>query len=342
MTEAHQVRFVMGTIAAIRASASDLSTRPISDAIACAFEEIERIERLLSIYDPQSKLSRVNQLAGTFPCKVSRELFDLFTLAVSYNLSSGGVFDVTAGRLSELWQQSAACGMVPSKQEIDSARESTGPAMLSLDAGRLTVSFSHPDVAIDLGGFAKGYAVDRAVEILRARGISRALVSLGSSSIASFSPNQDDGHEIAMRDPLDADRLIAAFKLMNRSLSTSGGAERGVMENGRLVQAVIDPRTASPCQNALSATVITDSATRAEVMSKMLLILGCREAFERFDRLGWAAEGILLEPAPGGRMGIWRSSGFPGFRSLPPEESSVEDLPQTPSEDHEQTLTLSR
>ncbi len=177
-----------------------------------ALDEVDRIDRLMSHYKPDSPLSEINREAATHPVRPPRELFDFIAESVRYSSRSSGAFDITVGPLMKAWGFFRGDGRMPSSSELGAAARLVGVRHLRLDAEAGTVAFDAQGVELDLGGIAKGYAIDRAVRVLRARGVTAALVSAGGSTVygigsatwrrrlgrrhsgsARFAPQRDDG-----------------------------------------------------------------------------------------------------------------------------------------------------
>lgn len=311
-TRTTQARYVMGCVVEIIAETTDEEASVA--AVNAAFEEFERLDRIFSRFDETSELAQLNRRAADEDFIASTELFDLVADATSYGTASGDVFDVTVAPLIDLWLHCAEVQRWPDAQQLNKARDLVGNARIELDRSRRSVRFRRSGMALDFGGFAKGYAVDRAIDILKKQKVSSALANAGASSIAGFSSPSADGWAIGIRHPLSEDHLIGSLTLRNAALSSSGGYERPLTIDGRNYSHILDPHSGLPASHALGATVITDSAARAEVMSKMLLMLGYDSAFTRFDELGWPAEGLLITEEPGGDVGVSRSAGLREFR----------------------------
>ena len=320
---ATQARYLMGTIVEI-VTEGDEGQSSIA-AINAAFEEFERLERIFNRFDEASELSQLNRSAAHTEFIASPDLFNLLSVAAEYAALSGGSFDVTVGPLLELWSRSVVTERLPDAEEVSKARCVVGADKIELDPSRRTVRFRQDGIVLDFGGLAKGYAVDRGVEILRRHGVAGALINAGTSSMAGFGAPGPDGWLIGVRHPLSEDHLIGRLAFRDAALSSSGNYERPLVIQGRSYSHIIDPRCGIPAEGALAATVVTDSAMRAEVMSKMLLLLGCEAAFSLFDNLGWKAEGLLMTETPEGMVGVWCSDGLTGFS--PGRQTSLAVLP---------------
>ncbi len=279
-----------------------------------AMAEFERLERMLSRFDPASELARINREAAEHPVIVSVECAAIIAQGLQYAALSEGCFSIALAPLVQLWERSAADGRLPSETEIETARALVDDRLVELDAATSTIHFRRRGVALDLGGLAKGYAVDRALEVLRARRLNSALVNAGASSIAGFGAEDAEGWLIGVRHPASEDQVLGTLRLRDAALSTSGGYERPLVIAGCHYNHIIDPRSGAPTAGALGATVVSETAMRAEVMSKMLLLLGCEAAFARFDERGWAAEGLRLTETAEGQLAVQRSTGLTDFQ----------------------------
>ena len=217
-------------------------------AIEAAFNEVRRLDRMLSNYRTDSELTDVNRHAAERPVKVTPELFDLLAKCIEYSRQSEGAFDITVGPLMKVWGFYKGSGHLPTKEEVGRALKRVGYRNVILDAGNHTVRFSEPGVEIDPGGIGKGYAVDRIVDVLKENGIESALISAGGSSIYALGTPNDDpkGWEVKIRDPKNPRKTVEDLHLKNQSMSTSGNYEKFFEAEGTHLQ----PHHGSP--NGLS------------------------------------------------------------------------------------------
>ncbi|HZQ93448.1 MAG TPA: FAD:protein FMN transferase [Candidatus Sulfotelmatobacter sp.] len=264
----------MGATFSVVAYGSDRAS--INQAIDAAFEEAHRLDALLSNYQPASEWSRVNRQAAEGPVIVSAESFQLLSDCLDYSRASDGAFDVTVGALMRAWGFSGGGRHVPSPEQIQQALELVGYRHVLLDPGKRTVRFDRPGVEIDPGGMGKGYAVDRMVEILRARGIRNALVAASGSSIFGLGnpPEEPLGWPIRIADPWDHRKNAAQVFLKDLSLSTSGAYEKSFRVGGRRYSHIMDPRRGAPAGSAVQVTVIAPRTIDSEVWAKPYFIQG--------------------------------------------------------------------
>jgi FAD:protein FMN transferase len=240
-----------------------------------AFEEVRRLDRLLSNYRPESEWSQVNRYAAERPVRVSAELFQLLSACVEYSRQSEGAFDISVGPLMKVWGFYKGSGHLPQRAEVVKALEKVGYRNILLDASKKTVRFAREGVELDPGGIGKGYAVDRMVDILRRDGIGSALVSASGSSIYALgAPPGETGWKVRIRDPKDEAKTVTEVTLKNESMSTSGSYEKFFWAEGKIYSHIMDPRTGYPSTGMLSASVITPLTLDSEAWTKPYYING--------------------------------------------------------------------
>ncbi|MEO8660045.1 MAG: FAD:protein FMN transferase [Bryobacteraceae bacterium] len=244
-------------------------------AIDDAFDEVRRLDHLLSNYRPDSEWSKVNREAAEGPVKVSEELFHLLAACMEYSRESSGAFDITVGPLMRVWGFYKGTGRFPHRDEIRTAMGRVGWQKVKLDPAAQTVQFALKGVELDPGGIGKGYAVDRMVAILKARNVTSALISGGTSSIYAIgTPPGEQGWKVSVRHPKDARRTVQDFLLKDESMSTSGSYEKFFLAGGKLYSHIMDPRTGYPSQGMLSVSVITPKTIDSEAWAKPYYING--------------------------------------------------------------------
>ena len=248
----------------------------MNQAIDAAFDEAHRLDELLSNYKPASEWSHINREAAAGPVVVSSELFQLLSDCIEYSRASEGNFDVTVGPLMRAWGFFDGRRHVPSLDQIRDALEMVGYQHVQLNARKRTVRFDRPGVEIDPGGVGKGYAVDRMVEILRARGFRNALVAASGSSIFGLGspPEEPRGWPISIADPWDHRNNAAQVFLKDMSLSTSGSYEKSFRVAGHRYSHIMDPRRGVPAESAVQVTVVAPRGIDSEVWAKPYFIQG--------------------------------------------------------------------
>ena len=264
----------MGTTFALVLHGSD--RQQVEQAGRAALAEAARLDNLLSNYKPDSEWSAMNRAAGREPFPVSAELFDLLSACAEYTRATEGAFDITVGPLLKAWGFFKGEGALPPPDVVRRALADVGGANVRLDARTRTVSFARPGVELDPGGIGKGYAVDRMVAILRARGVSSAFVSAGGSSLYGVGapPGEPRGWATRIRHPHDSSRTAAEVFLRDTSLSTSGSYEKFFRAGGTAYSHIMDPRTGFPARGSSSVSVIAPRTIDSEAWTKAYFVNG--------------------------------------------------------------------
>jgi FAD:protein FMN transferase len=246
-----------------------------------ALDLVEEIEEQLSIFRGESQISRVNQLAAEKPQSVSPDIFQLLSLAKQIWQETNAAFDITSTPLSKVWGFHTRQSTLPLPSDIASATQTVGSQFLQLK--NETVSFTHPQLEINLGGIGKGYALDRCREHLASQQIENYLLHAGHSSILAQGnrknlTTQNRGWQIALRHPLIPQRQLANIWLQDHAIGTSGDANQFFYHQGKRYGHVIDPRSGWPVQHTLSSTVITHSAAAADALATAFFVIGPENA----------------------------------------------------------------
>lgn len=254
-----------------------------------ALDEVERVENLLSLYRPHTDIARLNAGAARGAVRVMPETFRLLERAVALSRATGGAFDVTAGALVRAWGFMGGSGGVATAEILDAARLCVGSDLLELDAGNFTVRFRREGVVMDLGSIGKGYALDRAAELLREAGVETALLHGGTSTV------------IALGAPPDAEAWTIALprggtvRLRDESLSVSAGWGKSFRDaSGRELGHVLNPRTGQPVPGERFAAVVAPSATDSDALSTAA-VLADSAALERLRQAFPAARFLVPE-----------------------------------------------
>jgi len=262
-------RYVMGTV--LEVTLADVSERAANATFDALFDHAARLEDLMTRFDSQSQISRLNRAAGQGPQPVDPALAELLRRSVSLARQTGGTFDVTVGPLVQLWIDAAVADREPSADEIAERRARVGADAIRVNADG-TAELAREGVVVDLGGIAKGYALDGMLPLLRERGIERALLSFGqSSTVALGSPPDADGWRLLARGP--EEEVLGVLTLRDQALSVSSSFGHWLEIGGVRYGHVIDPRSGRPLASPREALIVAPDATLAEALSKALLIL---------------------------------------------------------------------
>ncbi len=250
----------------------------MENAATAAFEEVDRIDALLSNYKVTSEWSRINRSASQHPVRATAEMFGLLSSCLEYSRASGGTFDITVGPLMRAWGFHRNTGHIPQDHELRAALKLVGYRHVLLDPSAQTVRFDEAGVELDPGGIGKGYAVDRMVQVLKDNGITTALIAASTSSIYGMGapPGEPVGWRVEIRDPNHPRHPSAAAFLKDMSLSTSGSYEKFFMAGGRLYSHIMDPRCGRPAQGTISVSVVAPRTLDSEAWTKPYFINGRR------------------------------------------------------------------
>jgi len=287
-------RYAMGTILEITLDAPDAARgRALLDSL---YAEVARLERAMTLFDETSDLARLNRSAGGGPQPVDPDLARLLARSVELSRRTAGAFDVTVGPLVALWKDAAARGRVPDAATLAATRARVGADAIRVPAPD-RAEITRPGASVDLGGVAKGYALDRIAAQARSAGVTSALLSFGQSSLwAIGAPADADGWRLLVRRPDGGFAGVATLR--DRPVSVSGSLGQFTEIEGRRYGHVLDPRSGEPLVRPLEAIVLCADATTAEAASKALLVLGEREGVALLGTLG--CDGLLVD-GQGGR-----------------------------------------
>jgi FAD:protein FMN transferase len=271
------------------------------EAAAAAFAEVERLNGILSDYDESSELARLSAAAPTaVPVEVSEDLWRVLERAVAIREATGGAFDPTVGPLTTLWRQSRRSGALPLTDKLAAARAAVGPDTLRLDPEHRTVRLEASGMRLDLGGIGMGYAIDRALEVLRRRSITAAMIDASGDIGVSGPPPGSPGWriDVAPLDPLAAGAERQSLVLVDAAVTTSGDARQGVEIDGVRYSHIVDPRSGIGVVGPAAVTVIAPDCTTADALATAASVLG--------PNAGLRA--VAAEPGAAARF-VWLESG---------------------------------
>jgi thiamine biosynthesis lipoprotein len=269
---------IMGTAISVELWCDDAEEG--AAAIDAVMAEMHRIDRAMSPYKPDSELSRINRDAGAGVVALSEEMTALLGRAQDFSQLTGGAFDITYAAVGHLYDYRAR--IRPSEEALAVARALVGYSHLMLDRRGCAVRFARPGMRIDLGGFAKGHAVDNAAAILRARGIRHAYVSAGGDSRV-VGDRRGRPWMIGVRDPRRPGATCAMLPLADVSISTSGDYERCFDADGVRFHHVIDPATGRSPSALHSVTILAEDGLTTEALSKAVFVLGVEKGMRLIE-----------------------------------------------------------
>ena len=275
-----------------------------------AFARIRRLNDLLSDYDADSELSRLSRTSGQGRAvKLSDDLWNVLAASQALSERTDGAFDVTVGPIANLWRKARREKKPPSPELLAQARAAVGWEKLRLDPRARTATLLVPEMRLDLGGIAKGYAIDEAQKVLRALGITRALVSGGGDVLASDAPPAKAGWRVEVA-PLDASNAPPArfVLLRHRALATSGDLFQHIELDGVRYSHIVDPKTGVGLTDHSLVTIIAGDCTTADSLATAVSVLGPEKGVALIESSPGAA--VFLVRHPGASVEARESSGF--------------------------------
>lgn len=271
--EVSATKYLLGTEVEMVAVHPDLGQ--CKEALYNAFQEINRIENLLSSHKKDSEISKINSEAAITPVKVSAETFAIIKRAIAYSKKFDGMFDISIGPITELWGFNDDKEItIPQKEKLNSLLKVVDYKNVILNDQHTTVSFAVKGMKLDLGGIAKGYAIDKAAELLKQQGIQRFLINAGGDIYASGLKSNNKKWRVGIKHPRKPHALLAAFELNDFAVATSGDYERYAEINGKRYHHIINPRTGFPSNFCQSVTVFAPTAEEADVWATYLFVIG--------------------------------------------------------------------
>jgi len=289
-------RVVMGTFANITAVAAD--SRTAKACVEAAFSQLKRVDELMSDYKSDSQLSQVNRDAFKEPVHVDDDLFEVLDIAVEYSGQTDGAFDVTVGPVVKLWREAEETGALPPEEDIAQAGSKVGFEKLILDRENKTVRFKVDGMRLDLGGIAKGYAIDLAIEAMQKAGAIGGLVDVGGD-VRCFGPPSDSKESwlVGLQDPSVENQLLLVLKLRGVAVATSGGYRRFAEIDGKKYSHIINPQASSAADELVSVSIVARTATAADALATAVSVMGREKGLALVESLA-QTEAILV---PGGK-----------------------------------------
>lgn len=273
-------RAIMGTAISIELWADD--DKVAHDAIEAVMQEMVHIDQSMSPWIETSELALINREATQHPVKISAEMMLLLQTSLHYSVVSQGAFDISFASVGYLYDYRKH--VEPSKTEIASHLDAIDYRSIKLDPVASTVQFMKPGMRIDLGGIAKGYAVDRGADILEARGIHNAIVTAGGDS-RILGDKRGKPWMVGIKDPRIPDKVAVLLPLSDTAMSTSGDYERYFMDGDRRVHHIINPRTGTSATGIRSVTVLSAHGIDTDALTKPLFILGVERGMQIIDKI---------------------------------------------------------
>ncbi len=261
-------------------------------AVDAAIAEMERIEALMTDWQESSQLSAINRQAGVAPVKVDRELLELIAAAKDLSETTDGKFDVTYASAGKLWDFQAQPPLLPDETQIRAAVAKIDSARIEIDRAAGTVYLPESDMRIGLGGIAKGYAVDRAVETMEQAGLRDFAVNAGGDLTVRGRRGDAKLWWVGVREPR-TDKLLAVVPTSNVSVATSGDYERFFEFEGKRYSHILDPTTGYPAGACQSVTIVAPKAFLADALATGVFVLGPEAGMKLVEKLS-NVEGVIV------------------------------------------------
>jgi len=271
-----ETQFLMDTIIEITAYGPGAE-----EAVKASFIEFQRLHTLTNNFDENSQVSRINQMAGKSKVVVDPDLVYIIKFSKEVSDKLGDSFDITIGPLTKLWGIGHKGEYVPSQAEINNVLPLVNYRLVEVDTVANTIYLPKPGMMLDLGGIAKGYATDKAIETLKAKGITSALVNAGGD--VRVIGNKPDGKpwRIGIQNPREADGISAKLALTQwDTMETSGDYQRFIIKEGVRYSHILNPRTGWQPREVISVTMVNNSSTYGDILSKPIFVLGTQEGLE--------------------------------------------------------------
>jgi len=271
------------------------SKNDVERAVNKAMAEIERIDGLMNFYSENSEISKINRGAGEKPVKITNDTMKTISLSVAYAKKTDGAFDPTIGAIIPLWDFGKE--KMPTTPKMKKNLPLVGYHLIKLDKKANTIAFLKDGMKIDFGGVAKGYAIDKAMEILKRGGITGALITTGSTTRVFGHKPKADTWKIGIQYPRShksGENTMGIISTTDKSISTSGDYQQYFIKDKVRYHHILDPKTGMPAQGCISVTIITDmGATEADILSTAIFVMGYPRGMD-FIKQNNGIEGIIV------------------------------------------------
>lgn len=253
--------------------------------IKLAVDEIERIENLISSWDENSQTSKINRNSGIKVVEVDLELFQLIERAIAISHLTDGAFDISYASMDKIWKFDGSMKEMPSEDEIKASVEKVGFKNIILDKSKNTVFLKLKGMKIGFGAIGKGYAADKAKELLISKGVTAGIINAsGDMNTWGKQPNGSEW-KVAITNPLNKNKAFALLPINNSAVVTSGNYEKFVNFNGIRYSHIIDPRTGYPSSGIISVTVFAPKAELADALATSVFVMGKDTGLDRINQL---------------------------------------------------------
>ena len=300
-----ETKFLMGTIVEITAVGNESNCR---QAVKLAFDEIRRIDRLMNVHAEGSEIYRINASAGKSAEEVGSDTLTVINQSLRFADLTDGALDITVAPLMDLWGFGSESTRIPLDDEVKEKLSLVDYKKVHVDEDRSTVELPS-GMRIDVSGIAKGYAVDRAIQILKDAGIGNAMVNAGGDIYALGSPSRKKLWRIGIRHPRDNSDLLGILELEDKAVATSGDYENFFEVDGRRYCHIIDTRTGQPVEGIMSVTIVADNTMEADALATAVFPMGADDGMKLIESLE-GVDGLIMTGKNEDDMKILISSGM--------------------------------
>jgi len=284
----------MGTLMRIKLYAP--SEASAKQGFRAAFDRIAQLDEILSDYNPNSELSRVAAAAFSQPVSISDDFARVVEASQQVAAQTEGAFDITVGPLTRLWRQARHDHLVPQPAAVQAAVARCGYRKLHFDSAAQTIKLDSPEMLLDVGGLAKGYAADAALAVLMNLGLPRALVAASGDLAFGDAPPGEPGWKIGIDSFDHADKpFTRVLFLTNAAVSTAGSTEQSLETNGKTYSHIIDPKTGMGLVDNITVTTIARRGIQADAADTAISVLGCEKGLAYVERVPGLAAFIVLK-----------------------------------------------
>jgi len=271
--------------------------------IDVAVGEITRIEKLISSWDENSQTSAINKFAGIKPVKVNVELFELIERSIAISSLTDGAFDISYASIDKIWKFDGTMMLMPSAEEIKNSVTKVGYRNIVLDKEKHTVFLSLVGMKIGFGAIGKGYAADKAKQLLISKGVSAGIINASGDMNTWGKQINGTDWTVAIVNPLNKKQVFASLPISNGAVVTSGDYEKYVEFNGERFSHIINPRTGYPSTGLISVTVFAPKAELADALATSVFVMGVEAGLDRINQLP-KVECIIIDD----KGNIWKSN----------------------------------
>lgn len=256
-----------------------------NEHIALAISEIKRIENIISSWNSDSQTSLINKNAGIKPIKVDKELFDLIERSISISTLTDGAFDISYASMDKIWKFDGSMTTMPSKGMIKKSVDKVGHQNIILNKKDTTIYLKLKEMKIGFGAIGKGYAADKAKELLISKGVKSGIINAsGDMNTWGKQPNGDDW-KVGIKNPLNKNKVFALLPISNSSVVTSGNYEKFVSFGGVRYSHIINPKTGYPSSEIVSVSVFASKAELADALATSVFVMGTTVGLDFINQL---------------------------------------------------------